>query len=69
MRDAEKRCKTCQWWEAGRDYPQKGWGGCRLSETESGASRQEGMHVSTADGYYGILLTAPDFGCVQWEAT
>lgn len=54
-------CANCRYWTApgcegcSEDY--YGWGECMKADGEKAAC--------THDGYF---LTAPDFGCVQWEA-
>lgn len=70
------RCKTCKWWDDSRntEYDSnvrdqdpdgyEAWGECRLM---SGYHKHARV-VSFAWGDAPTVVTAPDFGCVQWEA-
>lgn len=52
------RCETCRWWER----LDGSVGVCR----RAGAVTADGEPVMLVSGD-GRLLTAPSFGCVQWE--
>lgn len=67
-------CKNCRWWDARK--ADDGWGFCTLAE--SGChydDPHERLHPETlavaqdASRYHAVLVTSPDFGCVQWSAT
>lgn len=64
------RCKTCRWWEPSdhKATPQ-GYRECRLTLTSNNRHEYpQTLAFSLDDEYYAALLvTAPDFGCVQWE--
>ena len=51
------RCETCKNWDKRNDYS----GVCKYPRRELGAAK---MWVDMYDD----IITAPDFGCVQWEA-
>lgn len=58
---AEKRCRTCRWWEQGL---------CALAEYSFPKGRIHPKSLARAmdaEGYQADLATAPEFGCVQWE--
>jgi len=63
-------CETCWWWDARsgglytRDAAMTTWGVCARDE-DAGCRFYP---VSEDDGEHGTMLTAPDFGCVLWEA-
>ena len=65
---AAKRCKNCKWWST-RTAHRPGWGTCDLTEsgTQGTAPKDSLAEASSGDGYFGVLYTAPDFGCAQWE--
>jgi len=59
-------CKNCQHWEQ-TDIPSTGWGECSITESGTQGLRGTGLaQASSGDGYYGVLHTSPDFGCVQF---
>lgn len=67
-----KRCATCKWWAPCRRWETErdpafrtDWGDCEL------VNGFEGEPKAGIAAYYcdsAKLSTAPDFGCVQWEA-
>jgi hypothetical protein len=69
-------CATCRWWIERIDKPNNrylsdqpdGWRLCALTicdgSTDPGPSK---AIVCEEDWGLGVLATAPDFGCVQWE--
>ncbi len=71
------RCKHCTWWVPiaapyYSDLPLADRGMCL--KTEVSGSRGPNDPASKAfaqdgSGYWAWLVTAPDFGCVQWEPT
>ena len=72
----EQRCKTCAHWGGGHRYssrwPDKNdpdfrddWGDCRLVN-DAEHDPKAGIVAYYCDSAY--FTTAPDFGCVQWEA-
>lgn len=58
-------CQGCKWWGT-HDEP----GLCRLTERVDGGDVYADSLAVAHDGemYWAGLLTAPKFGCVQWEA-
>jgi len=72
------RCKDCKHWNAaGLEWPwalgftPQGWrlcdrtdNGCR---TPAASARQSLALAQDAEMYHAWLMTAPDFGCVQFE--
>lgn len=70
---AMPRCRDCKWWSP-EDYHDdrrpEGWGECGLATTKSGYREQPQalMMACDPDEYEAGLLTAPDFGCVQFES-
>lgn len=72
----EQRCRTCRHWGGGQPWSSRwldekspgfraDWGDCRLVNGTEGDPRA-GIVAYYCDSAY--LTTAPDFGCVQWEA-
>ncbi len=65
-------CKDCRWWELPEGYaPDDGaWGTCIRAGTIDGSPKDRNTLAEAHDGeqYVGYLLTAPAFGCVQWES-
>lgn len=68
-----QRCRTCRWWAPEGDAHEpnltaKGWRPCLLlsGDTSDGVP----MAIAASEDEYeeARLWTAPDFGCVQWEA-
>lgn len=68
MRDG--RCETCKWWETWRGQDPSAWSSCRLTAIveDKALFAETKAKVSNLPNTYGVLKTAPDFGCVQWEA-
>lgn len=68
------RCKTCKWWY--RLLDSESTGTCELAGWVSGypdghKDHPESKAWAAGESYEEIeawLVTAPDFGCVQWEA-
>ena len=62
-------CKDCKWWELLQE--KDGWGECLMALTKNGAAEQEDTlavaYAPLDDVRWGVLATAPDFGCVQFE--
>lgn len=79
--DGMPHCRDCRWWNQGHealsDLPggfvsgpiKTGGGVCLLTETKSlePVHAQSKAIVWEGDQYVGVLVTAPDFGCVQFE--
>ncbi len=64
-------CKDCKWWDRENGWPTRRWEGeCQLAATESDNPLHGEALAVALDGesYIAKLQTAPDFGCVQWEA-
>lgn len=69
------RCETCRWWvmwsNAAWSPPEhrKDWRVCELM-SPAGYSEEPKYPQSKAfvDDDHAGVYTAPDFGCVQWEA-
>ena len=63
------RCATCRWWAEDDDEPL--WAGshrCRLTVMREGQMERETLALATgSDDYANVLLTRPEFGCVQWQ--
>jgi hypothetical protein len=61
-----ERCETCRWW---RVRPAQYVGNCEMAETMNAKP----LHAETkaeahdGDGNFGLFITRPDFGCIQWE--
>lgn len=65
------RCETCKHWE-GPDV-RTGWGECALTwssprNIHAGPPGTKATAEPMESGCDAVLVTAPDFGCVQWEA-
>lgn len=63
-----KICKTCKWWH--KEPCTKDWGHCTKTAVDEGKpvcpdSKAQAWDV---EGFYTVLQTREDFGCVQWEA-
>lgn len=67
------RCATCRWWEKhpqGEEWPpDEPWGECiRVLVGFPGSPHIDGKAIAMSDrGDKGVLETAHDFGCVQFE--
>lgn len=68
------QCRDCKWWEAHRPEV-AALGCCVLTQTGAGSSenpRQDSKALAVVGGdldhLWPYLRTAPDFGCVQFEA-
>lgn len=61
-----KTCKTCKWWR----WYKGDWGDCVKTETQGmrGHESESKAFAIDGEGYYAVLETHKDFGCVQWEA-
>lgn len=66
------RCDSCKWWQWNRDQATEnddpdyeaekpGHSACALSWQEGSKFSAEGRFCTP------VILTDPDFGCVQWE--
>lgn len=55
-------CRDCKWWD--RSLPQEGWCWCNLHWPLAHPGKED--ILSATEG--GPLTTAPNFGCVEWEA-
>lgn len=70
------RCRDCRWWEVAGHREIQTQGCCVLTQTGAGAHenpRPDSKALAVIggddqDGYWPYLRTAPDFGCVQFEA-
>lgn len=71
------RCRDCQWWGDderryfdGDDRYSDGYRVCRLADSDGvrPCNEQTKAYAIDAESFIGNLLTAPDFGCVQFEA-
>jgi hypothetical protein len=73
-------CKDCKHWEP-RRWDSDGRSACLLAENEYDLNPDPGGNPYTlpkhpqslaiaydGESYYAGLFTAPEFGCVQWEA-
>lgn len=63
----KQRCQNCRWWEPKHVYQEIGT--CVLTESgDIGTPPKKSLATASSDdGYFGVLNTSPDFGCVQWE--
>lgn len=66
-------CRDCKHWrtpDEGEYGPLRtNCGECVISESENGKSKGITLAFAMdAEGYFAILKTAPNFGCVQFEA-
>ena len=63
------RCKTCKFWDPGGER----WSPrCNLTENEDwsrslGDTESPQAIAIDAEGYYAVLLTTEDFGCILWR--
>lgn len=68
------RCSTCRWWQTSGDdrnwLPRSdGRGHCMIADGMQGRPVESSSLAYADDGdYFAVLVTAPDFGCVQWKA-
>jgi hypothetical protein len=55
-------CKDCKWWNGKAE--------CEISRSEDNkATNAQSTAVAyDAEGYHAVLITAPTFGCNQFEA-
>lgn len=61
---------TCRWWKREDDEPlREDWHVCRKAESHDGQHGDTLAFAVGTDGYHDVLLTAPEFGCVQWQDT
>lgn len=79
---AMPRCRDCRWWTPGVVTPnalhmealseaaERGWGLCLLTGSRSNEPEHEttAAFVIEGDRYEGALITAPEFGCTQFQA-
>ena len=70
-------CKDCKWWQdhdtptTYSKWPPGHWRACMLTHTLSNEPEDHPDTRAIAcewEDYQGVLFTAPDFGCVQFEA-
>jgi hypothetical protein len=62
------RCRDCKWWGSER---RSDWGQCSAAAMDGGKPAhhpETRMLAQDAYDYEAWLVTAPDFGCVQFEA-
>ena len=62
------RCATCRWWNDSWGEGMARW--CTLTRVTRGWEDKEfAWSLAHASAHYDecVLVTAPDFGCVQWE--
>lgn len=67
-------CKDCKWWE--RRQSSTKWRPCALTRTrrsEEDHPESLAQAVSSTDGWdatyeNAVLVTGPEFGCIQFEA-
>lgn len=67
------KCRDCRWWSWDRDTeddPEPQHAMCEMTvRRNSEAVHPESQAVADgADGYYVVLWTTSEFGCVQFEA-
>ncbi len=62
VRDVRPRCDRCKWWEK-NDHDEKG--ACGRTPDESGLPFSMLFEI---DDPYCSLVTAPEFGCVEFES-
>ncbi len=64
------RCEQCKWWDTfdREEKGYEGWRTCKLPEQPPGVALCDVSDNCPGDGYAG-LYTAPNFGCVKFEAT
>jgi hypothetical protein len=65
-------CKECRWWLPNMPggYAGECWGACSLMESGGGSPihKQAKAFAFDTEQYSAQLFTAPDFGCVHFEA-
>lgn len=61
-------CANCKWWGQSENI-KDGWGWCILTAVDQEIPEHKDSKAIAFDheGYYAVLHTRPDFGCVQWE--
>lgn len=64
----DKRCETCRFWDQNyaEQVDDETWNVCNRAYT-SEYKVQGRMVVTAADPYDLALITAPDFGCTEWQ--
>jgi hypothetical protein len=68
VRKHEPRCESCAWWR--RPMIPDGSeprGSCARLHDSSGLTHGSKAVAVDDHGMFASLLTAPDFGCIQWE--
>lgn len=61
------RCDGCRWWKAPSAIDGE-LGQCLRVVDSSGLTHgSKAIPLGGRDDLFGRLLTAPDFGCIQWE--
>ncbi len=67
----KRQCRNCRWWGWDHDAEEREpqYETCELTiRRNSEAAHPDSKAVADgADGYYVVLWTKPDFGCVQFE--
>lgn len=61
------RCKTCKWWDV-KAYDFGDYRGCLNELLNVSASEGGPVDGLNGSGFEYRTTTAPDFGCVHWEA-
>jgi hypothetical protein len=64
------RCATCKWWLEQEFAAVNSWRICDLTVLRGGDAPkypESRAYAEDAESYRAWLVTAPDFGCVQWE--
>lgn len=71
----EQVCATCRWWGTveihSHEPSPKTWKACAQTHSVYGkpARLEQGRSIAQDyESYEAILMTAPDFGCNQWQA-
>lgn len=66
------KCATCKHWEPVSHYTKISWRVGRCQKTEMtddyDPPPKGGAMAVDGSGYFAILLTADEFGCLRWEA-
>lgn len=66
-----RRCETCQWWRGAKSAKNPHGGICALGSWIAWRERKPlrpPAHLTSKAHGTGDMMTAHDFGCVQWEA-
>lgn len=61
-----RQCKTCRHWNNPITLSPPGWGSCKMASSD--CTLPTLAKAEDWENYAAWLRTAPEFGCLQWEA-